>query len=446
MKHRIENLDLTIEKLIYGGAGLARLPADDHGRGKAAFVPFTLPGETVRAVLEEEKPGFVRARAEEILKRSKERVEPPCPYFRRCGGCHYQHTSYQYQLEIKANILRENLRRLAKMETPLEVITHGSPPWNYRNRTRLQVRVDAAFGLGYFQSSSHVLLPVDTCPINSPLLNRAIEAIWQLGRAGQVPDEVREIELFANDDDTQLQVEIYRDTRKNAKRTPASQTFAERLRSEVPEIVNASVFAQTTAAARGIEGHVSEAPECTLGPGEFHYRTKAGPLRVSGGSFFQVNRFLVEELESLVTAGRSGEIALDLYAGVGLFSVALAASFRHIVAVESSQGSASDLQYNAVRNVKAVRSTVDAYLQGRGANVRPDFVVVDPPRAGLGERVARTLASLGASRLTYVSCDPATLARDLITLIAGGYRVERLHLVDLFPQTYHIESVVELIR
>lgn len=445
LKHRMKNLDLTIEKLIYGGTGLARLPADDHGRGKAAFVPFTLPGETVRAAVGEEKPGFVRARAEEILKRSDKRVEPKCPYFERCGGCHYQHADYEYQLEIKADILRENLRRLAKIDAAPEPIVHASPPWNYRNRTRLQVRADSAFALGYFQSSSHVLLPVETCPISSPLLNRAMEVLWRLGRAGQVPEEVREVELFGNDDDTQLQVEIYRDTRKHPKPTQATQ-FAERLRSEMPEMVSAYVFAQTIAAARGVEEHISGEPEWTVRPGEFRYRTKAGPLRVSGGSFFQVNRFLVDEIVDIVTAGRSGEIALDLYAGVGLFSMALAPSFRHIMAVESSQGSASDLQYNAVRNVKAVRSAVDAYLEGRGAKVRPDLVVVDPPRAGLGDRVARSLASLGAARVTYVSCDPATLARDLTTLIAGGYRVERLHLVDLFPQTYHIESVVELIR
>ena len=143
---------------------------------------------------------------------------------------------------------------------------------------------------------------------------------------------------------------------------------------------------------------------------------------------------------------RSGEVALDLYAGVGLFSVALAASFRHIVAVESSQGSAVDLKYNSPRNVKAVRSTVDAYLADRGAKLRPDLVVADPPRAGLGERVARSLARISAPRLTYVSCDPATLARDLVTLTGAGYRVEQVHLIDLFPQTYHIESVVELVR
>ncbi len=438
-------MELTIEKLIYGGDGLGRLPADEKGRGKAAFVPFTLPGEKIEAQVTEEKPGFVRALTTRLVESSPLRIEAACPYFQRCGGCHYQHTAYEEQLKIKEDILKENLRRLAKMESAPDVKVHASPPWNYRNRTRLQVRVDSGFALGYFKASSHELLPVEQCPINSPLLNRAIEALWKLGRGRQVPQSVREVELFANDDDSQLQVELYVDARDEAgKQEP--QAFAELLRGALAEVSSIYLFTQTVASGRGQQTQITEEPLWTDRPGEIRYQTKAGALRVSGGSFFQVNRLLVEELAGIVAGGRSGEIALDLYAGVGLFSVALATSFRHIVAVESSQGSAADLKYNSPRNVKAVRSTVDAYLAGRGAKVRPDYVVVDPPRSGLGDRVARAVTKLGAPRVTYVSCDPATLARDLITLTGDGYRVDSLHLVDLFPQTYHIESVVELVR
>ena len=180
---------------------------------------------------------------------------------------------------------------------------------------------------------------------------------------------------------------------------------------------------------------------------------------MSAGAFFQTNRFLIDELIDIVTAGRSGELALDLYAGVGLFSTALACNFRHIVSVESSQTAANDLQYNLPVNGKAVHSATEQYLRGleaRSVSSRmqpfpqlghtPDLVVVDPPRGGLGDRVARLLASVGAPRVTYVSCDPATLARDLVPLQAAGYRVEQVHLVDLFPQTYHLESVVQLAR
>ncbi len=180
---------------------------------------------------------------------------------------------------------------------------------------------------------------------------------------------------------------------------------------------------------------------------------------MSAGTFFQTNRFLTDELLQIVTAGQSGELALDLYAGVGLFSTALACDFRHTVSVESSQTAARDLQYNLPVNGKVVHATAEHYLCGPGGKERagkgstppdpthkPDLVVVDPPRIGLGDRVARALVSMHAPRVIYVSCDPATLARDLVPLQAAGYRVEAAHLVDLFPQTYHLESVLHLVR
>jgi 23S rRNA (uracil1939-C5)-methyltransferase len=434
-------LQLTIEKLIYGGDGLARLPADEKGTGKAAFVPFTLPGETVEAAPIEEKPGYVRATATSILSPSAHRIAAPCPYFQRCGGCHYQHAGYDDQLSFKAEILKETLRRLAKIDLSPIVQVHPSPPWNYRNRTRLHVRAGAAFQAGFLKSGSHELLAVRECPISSPLLNRAITALWKLGEAGQVPEWLNEIEFFANADDSQLQIELYGDPQGLPTEFPK---VAEQLRVELPEIISACAFGRTRASERGGKLQVKDEPEWTAGPGEFRYMTAAGPLRVSGGSFFQVNRFLIEEMVRLVVDRHSGELALDLYAGAGLFSLALAPSFRHIVAVESSHSSAGDLKYNAIRNVKAVRSTVEEYLTGRGAKVRPDLVVVDPPRAGLGQRVAQALARIGAPRLTYVSCDPATLARDLVSLMSGGYRLQQVHMIDLFPQTFHIETIVEL--
>lgn len=426
---------------------MARLPADEKGRGKAVFVPFVLAGEKVEASLVEEKPGFARARVDAIVEASAERIEAQCRYFGRCGGCHYQHTSYEHQLTIKTEILKENLRRLAKLELTSEIEVHASPPWGYRNRTRLQVRAEGEFALGYFRMASHVLLPVEECPISSPLINRAIAVLWEMGQAGKVPAAICEIELFANEDDTKLQVELYCDPRQEkSQQSQSGQEFAEQLRGAMPEVVGVYLFAQRIAAARGVQAQISEEPQWTSEPGEFLYGTKAGALRVSGGSFFQVNRFLVEELVTIVTANRSGEVALDLYAGVGLFTATLGKAFGHIVAVESSHSAAADLAYNSTPNVKTVRATVEEYLAGRGAKMRPDLVVLDPPRAGLGDRVARAIAKMDAKRVMYVSCDPATLARDLVTLVAGGWRVERFHLIDLFPQTYHIESVVELVR
>jgi 23S rRNA (uracil1939-C5)-methyltransferase len=438
-------LILNIEKLIYGGDGLARLPAEsptntdkDRSRGKAVFVPFVLAGEKIEAIITEEKSGFARAKVDKIIEPSPHRVEPPCPYFSRCGGCHYQHATYEHQLEIKKEILRENLRRIAKLELECEIQVHSSPPWNYRNRSRLQVRTHPDFAAGYFRFASHELLAVEECPISSPLINRGIAALWQAGRAGKVVEGVREVEFFANADDTKLLIEFL--CAPEARRA-AVRAWAEELCASMPEIAGVAAFREPQ---KGVQE-----PLVAVGANELTYQTKSRAYRVSAGAFFQTNRFLMDELVSIVTTGRSGDLALDLYAGVGLFSTALTA-FRHTVSVESSQTAMSDLQYNLPVNGKAVRAETERYLDEHAAehtgHEHVDLIVVDPPRSGLGDSVARALASLGAPRVTYVSCDPATLARDLVPLQAAGYRVGKAHLVDLFPQTYHLESVVQLVR
>jgi 23S rRNA (uracil1939-C5)-methyltransferase len=449
---------LTIEKLIYGGDGLARLPADDQSkdrtsniqsRGKAVFVPFVLAGEKIDATLTEQKPGFARAKAESIIEASPHRIGAACPHFSQCGGCHYQHAAYEQQLETKKEILRETLRRTVKLDLPVEIQMHPSPPWNYRNRSRLQVQTKPLFAAGYFKLASHNLMPIEQCPISSPLINRGIAALWQSGRAGQVPEGVREVEFFANADDTQLLIEL---SCSSEARRAALRAWAEDFLAELPQAGGVVVFGEVKAGAT---------PKKLLSVGADHltYQTGRASYRVSAGSFFQTNRFLTDELVKLVAQGQSGELALDIYAGVGLFSTALACDFHHIVSVESSQVSSADLAYNRSPDGEVVQATAEQYLTGlqkpaRGGtgtvlpqvDQKPDLAVVDPPRSGLGEPVARLLANLGAAHVTYVSCDPATLARDLVVLLAAGYRVEQLHLVDLFPQTYHLESVVHLAR
>jgi 23S rRNA (uracil1939-C5)-methyltransferase len=458
-------LQFTIEKLIYGGDGLARLPADDRGRGKAVFVPFVLAGEKVEASLVEQKPGFARARSEEIVEAAAERVAPPCPYFGRCGGCHYQHASYEHQLEIKKEILRESLRRTAKVELASEIQVQASPPWNYRNRSRLQVQTRPEFAVGYFRMGSHELLAVEECPISSPLINRGIGELWRSGRAGKVPGGVRGIEFFANADDTKLLVEV--SCGADARRA-AIWALTEEICAEMPEIAGIVAFREDGEAFGGgaKETPVQRKPRWVGRPREklvaigadfLTYQTARASYRVSAGAFFQTNRHLTDALVKIVTDGQSGAMGIDLYAGVGLFSTALAGDFRHIVSVESSQLSSADLSYNLPSNGEAIQATTEQYLGstqtggraaiGSGISTEgPDLIIVDPPRSGLGERVAQLLSRRQAPRVVYVSCDPATLARDLVILLAAGYRVERIHIVDLFPQTYHIESVVHLAR
>jgi 23S rRNA (uracil1939-C5)-methyltransferase len=426
-------MELEIEKLVYGGDGLARLTPAGERRGKAVFVPFTLPGERVEAIALEERSGFLRGRAEKLLKPSDKRIEPHCPYFLRCGGCHYQHTNYENQLEIKTEILRETLRRTGQLDWQQEIVVHPSPEWNYRNRTRMRLR-EQPFALGYYKFGSHELLPVSECPISSPTINRAIRAIWQLGDKGIFTGSgIGEVEFFVDHDDSRMLLEFY--TREPPNPSEANELYAA-VRDAAPEITSAAWF---EAGADIAPGHIS-------GSGWLDYPVNIYSYRVGAGSFFQTNRFLTGTLLEQVTSGRSGKLALDLYSGVGLFAVPLARYFENVIAVEASPSSFADLKHNAPANVHVHQATTEQFLKASSLRGAPELIVVDPPRAGLGEWVAHELVRIGALRLTYVSCDPATAARDLRVLIAGGYRLEALHFMDLFPQTFHIESIFQLVR
>jgi 23S rRNA (uracil1939-C5)-methyltransferase len=429
-------MQLKIEKLIYGGDGLARLPADARGPGKTVFVPFVLEGEQVEAALTEQKPGFARARLESVLEPSPHRVQARCPYFQRCGGCQYQQTTYEHQLELKASILRETLKRTAKIDLPCELQIHPSPEWNYRNRTRLKVQTEPEFALGYYKFRSHELLPVEECPISSPSINRAIAEVWAAGRSSAEFSPLREIEFFADHADAALLIEAY--CQPGTSKADAQQ-IADTLANTLPEVKGVVAFEQL----------LKQTPDpkrlAAAGETGILFQTKLCSYHVSAGSFFQVNRFLVDELISVVTSGAAGQVALDLYAGVGLFSTVLARSFAQVIAVEASQTSYSDLRQNVPQEVKAVRATTEQYL-AQVSGIKPDLVVVDPPRSGVGEGAVRNLAKLGAPRITYVSCDPSTLARDLRILLSLGYQIAAAHMIDLFPQTYHLESIFHLAR
>ena len=435
---------LTIDKLIYGGNGLARLPADEKGPGKAVFLPLVLEGERVEGEITEQKPGFARARAGKILEASPHRIAPACPYFGECGGCHYQHASYEHQLQIKAAILRETIRRVAKLELAQEIRVHPSPAWNYRNRTRLRLRT-RPFVLGYNRLRWSEMLAVEQCPISSPLINRAIAVLWELGRADKVSAEVAEIEFFANAEDTQLLVELTVQEKDWRRRKSDLPEFVLAVRALLPEIAGVAVFHGVGPGEIETEEVPAELRK-TFGAQHLQYVTGNASFQVSAGSFFQTNRFLTEKLVELVTGDRSGDYAFDLYAGTGLFSLILSQSYRQVGAVEAAPFSFHDLKQNCPSNVAGYRVPVEKFLVHLPDGTKADLVIADPPRAGLGEKVARALPATGAPRITYVSCDPATLARDLTVLMGSGYRIEEVHLVDLFPQTFHIESVIQLVR
>lgn len=429
-------MELKIEKMVYGGDGLARMP-QNGGRSKTVFVPFVLARETVDATVVEEKSGYSRAQAAGILRKSEHRVEPKCPYFYRCGGCHYQHSAYAHQLEIKRDILLETLKRTARFDWSGEVALHGSPEWAYRNRTRMHAQPQP-FALGFYRSGSRELLPVEECPISSPLINRALKAAWQLGRAGKIPTSTHEIEFFADAEDKALLVEAHNVYDPESGKQEDLTPFAEAMAAAVPELVGTCSF------ATGGTLFPWDSMSWQFGGSHLTYNTHHGSFRVQAGSFFQTNRFLVDELMSAVADGHAGKHAFDLYAGTGIFSVALAKNFERVTAVELSPYSFEDLQANTPANVEAVRLTTEEFLRRTGREAVPDMVVVDPPRSGIEERSLRTLIKLNAPRVTYVSCDPATLARDLRALFDAGYHADAIHLFDMFPHTFHMETVVHL--
>jgi 23S rRNA (uracil1939-C5)-methyltransferase len=440
-------VQFTIEKLIYGGDGLARIPATgDERRGKTVFVPFVLPGEVVEATVVEERKGYTRASLVEVLSPSSARVKPPCPHFGVCGGCHYQHSDYTSQLEDKRQILQETILRGAKLALPFIEI-HSGEPYGFRNRTRMKMVVEPEFALGYYRHASHDLEPVRNCPISSPLINKAIALLWELGPEAVNYPSLREVQFFANHNDTELLVELFI---HHATTPVLLAKFAQLLRERMPQIVGVAVFASGASDGDLEDGNIEASRRLSRagvpyieGSASMLYNVGSQSYRVSAGSFFQTNRFLVSKLVELVTGNRSGRAALDLFAGVGLFTLPMSRNFERITSVEIAQNSFDDLAANAaVPHIQAVHSTTEDYLNA--ARGRWDFAIVDPPRAGLGERATKSLARLSIPRITYVSCDPATLSRDLVTLLAAGYHVEDAHLVDLFPQTYHMETILHL--
>jgi 23S rRNA (uracil1939-C5)-methyltransferase len=314
----------------------------------------------------------------------------------------------------------------------------SAEPLGYRNRIRLHVQ-ENPFSLCYKFRKSHVNLPIVTCPIAVPALRRAIETLTGEGQVLGLAAFVTEIELFTDSNESGLLVSLW--TGRNADEAKAFlDEMSPRLRQILPEIQGIGIFAME-------KGRTTSRLLAHSGEGSLLYPSGAHRYRVSLASFFQVNRFLLDTLVQLVIAGETGSAAWDLYAGVGLFSLPLAETFTAITAVESSPSGVRDLREN-LRGAKhrVVASDTAAFLR-RALQHRqpaPDLVVVDPPRAGLLRDVTAALGKIRPRKITYVSCDPSTLSRDLVALLESGYRLGKMHLLDLFPQTYHIESVTHL--
>jgi 23S rRNA (uracil1939-C5)-methyltransferase len=416
--------EFTPQKLVYGGDALG------HFQGRTVLVPHALPGEKLEVEEVRIAKGVTYARPLRVMTPAPERVTPPCPYFGRCGGCRYQHLNYESQIAWKREILRETLRRIGRIRWEDDIRIHAAAPWNYRSQAQIKVsQSQGRVELGFYEAESHRLVPVDECKILSPRLNAALGELrchwWHSLLA-----ECKEIEMTADHTDEKLML-----TFKGTFNAQQGETLARGCLDRLSGV-------ETVAVARDSGFTVYGAPAIDYRVADFLYR-------VSPNSFFQASRFLISELAAAATAGQSGSLALDLYAGVGLFTLPLARAFQQVVGVEANLAAAADLEANAGRhelhNIRVAGESSYDFLR-RFAQVAPDLVVVDPPRAGVGRRTLDLLARLGPSRVHYVSCHPPTLARDLGALSHLGYRVISVEMFDFFPQTAHIECLTQLVK
>jgi 23S rRNA (uracil1939-C5)-methyltransferase len=429
-----DELRLLIEKLVYGGDGLG------HADGNTVFVPYVMPGEEIRAEVSARKKKLVWAKPLEILRADEARVKPVCPHFGVCGGCHYQHIAYDTLIKIE--ILRETLGRMGGVQWAGEITPHTAEPLHYRNRAQWAVSNANPRALGYYLPESNAIVPIDHCYLLSPRLADVFARLQELTRSGALPPEVLEIEAFADSADDRIALNVAFKEFRNpvADLTKLFQDAAPKLESLLLLDQKKNRFELS-------------------GPGYLIQEAGGYKFRVSHLSFFQVNRFLVDDLLKTVIGDTKGDLALDLYAGVGFFTLPLTKNFARVVSVDANLSATRNLRENAdTANTAIVSQHVQTEEFLKTATEAPDLVVLDPPRAGLGQISAQKLADLGPKEIAYLSCDPATLARDLAILLQTArkpadspatthrYEVVSMDFFDLFPQTYHIETLVRLRR
>ena len=431
-----DELLLSVEKLIYGGEGLA------HAEGSTVFVPYVLPGEQVRAAVRTRKKKLIHTSLVKVEQAAATRIAAPCPHFQACGGCQYQHIEAGEQTRYKKEILRETLSRLGGISWTGEIAEHTAQPYGYRNRAQWAYREALPRALGYFQNESARIVPVDTCAVMSPALQESFGKLQEMARSNTLAPGLLEIEAFADSTDTKIALNVAFE--RFVK--PAKELTAE-FRAALPKLESLLLLDQSKNRFE------------LSGPGFLQHQAGGFTFRVSHLSFFQVNRFLIEEMLQAVVGGKKGGFALDLYAGVGFFTIPLAKAYSRVVSVDANLAATEDLRENVKSaGVEVVSENAHTEEFLKKFTDRPDFVVLDPPRSGLGAETAALLANLGAAEITYLSCDPSTLARDLAVLTgserkqktevtpAHRYEISDVELFDLFPQTYHIETLVRLRR
>lgn len=402
----MQTLDITLTGMAYGGDAFGR-----DANGRMIFVPFAIPGERIQTEIVETHKRWARARLVKVLKASPERVAPRCRHFTDCGGCHYQHMPYPIQLKSKAEIVRSQLERLGGFEDPpVETIIASQSPWNTRNHLKFSLTPDGR--LGFNAPGSNRVVPIDECHLPEPNLASLwprldLETIQGLKRITlRTGIEGERMLILHGDDDPDVNV---------TTDLPASVVWL---------------------SPRGMT--------VLAGEGFLTIDVLDRAFKVSANSFFQVHTALAGEVVQHVLEAlrfQPGETILDLYAGVGLFSAFLAQKGVRVVAVEESPVACADFENNLAEfdHVELYEAPVEVALPA--IHTHPSAVIVDPPRVGLSLDAIKQLINLSSPLLVYVSCDPATLARDGQRLVKAGYKLERCTPIDMFPQTYHIETL-----
>jgi 23S rRNA (uracil1939-C5)-methyltransferase len=399
--------DIKIDNQAYGGDALGRLPD-----GKVVFVPYAIPGELVRLAITEDKPRHARGELVEVLEGSPERVIPRCQHFTTCGGCHYQQMNYPTQLKAKADILREQLDRLGGLrDFPAIELIAASDPWNYRNTIQFHITRDGK--LGFQRVNSNQTFAICECHLPEAAINR----LWPLVDVEPIPGLERLSLRVGVSEDTMLVLE-----------------------SSDPQPLEFSIEGLTVSVVQ-----VRPTGSMVLAGSDHIVMEVSGRrFQLSASSFFQVNTLqaqaMVKHLLDYLPL-KEEALVLDVYSGVGLFSAFLAPRVKRLVGIEISPEACEDFSanLNEFDNVELYEDKAENVLSQ--VNFNPNIIIMDPPRAGLGVKTVKGVLAQGAAHLAYISCDPATLARDGKQLAAGGYSLEKVTLIDMFPQTYHIESI-----
>ena len=423
---------LDIQRIVPGGRGIGFYD------GQAVFAPLAVPGDRLEVLRWTDRKGYLEVLESRLVDPSPERVAPPCPYFGSCGGCDFQQMSGSQQVAAKQDILIDALRRVGKIQVEASQIRlHACETSSYRNRLQLKpVQSDAGLSWGFYKSGSHEVCAVETCLIAAQALWKQLEILRkELADLPQVAARVDEVEVFWGDDQECLVTLTFRDVPRDFNEIHSQMQPAK-------ASLDTRRFSVSALDSRGVS-------QLLCGQGFVWKTVGAFRYRVSHGAFFQVNDAMLPVLQSTATQGLSGRRALELFCGVGFFTLPISRNFEQVDVVEVSPISVNDLEENLRENrgENCCISRVDlisAIRSGQWRSGQFDLLLIDPPRTGLPKTTIEAVADLNCPDFVYVSCDPATLARDLKILLSCGYEIVSLDLLDLFPQTHHLETVTRL--